>query len=141
MATGTPEDDERGVARLAADIAVDAAALVRAEIELAKAEATQAAVSKGMGVGLLAAAAFIGLGVLLALMAALVLGLATWLTPWLAALVAAGVLLLVSILVALMGMLALKRRPVPSPAAVAKRVRQDLTWPARQPTSSETSRS
>ncbi len=92
-----------GTGAAAKAVVDDARTLVRAEIELAKAELSSAAQAKATGAGLLAAAAVAGWLALQGLLIAAGLALALVLPGWAAALIVAAVLLLVAGIAALIG--------------------------------------
>ena len=99
----------------------DFAALIRSEIDLAKAEVQDKLKVHARGVGLLAgAAAFVLLG-LFALVGSAIFALALALPYWASALIVGVVLLLIALLLAKLGQRAIKRAGVPTPdAAVAE---------------------
>jgi len=121
-----PPGTERSVGQLVSDLSEQAARLVRAEIDLAKAEITSKAQQLGVGAGLLAAAGLLGLYVLAAAIATAILGLATVFAPWLAALIVTGVLLLITLVLALLGVRALKRGTPPAPTRAIENVHRDV---------------
>ena len=124
----TSSQQERGIGRLASDLAADTATLVRREIELAKAEVAQNAAALGSGIALFAVAAFIALAALAVLVAAAVLGLAEWLQPWLAALAGAGGMLVIAGILALVGRARTRRGASLAPTETITKAKQDVAW-------------
>jgi hypothetical protein len=109
--------------RIASD---QASRLVRAEIQLAKAELAEKGKRAGLGAGLLGAAgvlAFYGVGALIAT-AALLIALA--LPAWAAALIVTGAIFVLAGGLALLGRASLKHGLPPVPTATVASVRADL---------------
>jgi hypothetical protein len=126
MATSAPPKDTRTVGQLVSDLSEQTARLVRAEIDLAKAEVTGRAKQLGLGAGLLAAAGLLGLYLLAAAIATAILALSVPFEPWLAALIVTGVLLLVVVVLALVGVNRLKKGSPPTPAKAIESVQEDV---------------
>ena len=102
--TGSAADAEASIGALAAGIQQDVTALVRGEIELAKAELRESAGRAGAGAGMLAAAAFLIVLAVVLISIALGYGLvALGLHPGWAFLIVAGFYLIVA---AVLGLLA-----------------------------------
>ncbi len=102
--TGTTDGGERTIGQLVADISNQMSGLVKAEIELAKAEVKADVTKGGIGAGLLAGAAFFALIAFILLCFALAYGLvAAGLAQWAAFLVVTGVLLVLAAVLALVG--------------------------------------
>jgi hypothetical protein len=99
--------------------------LVRTELELAKAEATQSAKSMGAGGAAIVGAAVLAFFALAVLIAAAVLGIAEALPGWLAALIVGIALLVIAGIVAALGARRIKHQRQPA-AAVAGRLKEDL---------------
>lgn len=114
---------ERTIGRLLSDLSEQVSRLVRAEIELAKAEITGRAQQAGIGAGLLVAAGFLALYVLGAAVATAIIGLATVLPAWLASLVVTVVLLLVTVLLGALGARRVQRANPPSPTRATEEMR------------------
>jgi hypothetical protein len=89
--------------QLVGDATRDLSALVRDEVELAKADLRQSVRSAGLGGGLFGAAGVIALFGFGALVATAILALALVLDAWLAGLVVAGVLMVAAVAAALLG--------------------------------------
>ena len=98
--------DENGlpsIGELIGRLSEQGARLVRAEIDLARAELTTRAQQAGLGAALLAGAALFGFFTVATLIATAVLGLSTAVAPWLAGLIVAIVLLIMTAVLALVG--------------------------------------
>ena len=119
-------DDPRSLGKLVSDLSEQASRLVRAEIDLAKAEVTTKAKQLGLGAGLLAAAALIGLYTLAALIATAIIGLSNALAPWLAALVVSLVLLLITAVLALVGVSRVRKGVPPTPERAIEGIKEDV---------------
>lgn len=95
---------ERTIGQLVADATHDVSDILRHEVALAKAELKDDVTKAGVGAGLLAGAAFLGLVAFILLCIAAALGLeALGLPGWAAFLVVTGVLLLLAGILALVG--------------------------------------
>ena len=118
--------DPRALGQLVADLSEQAARLVRAEIDLAKAELASKAKQVGIGAGLLVGAGVLGLYTLSAFIATAIIGLANAVPAWLAALIVSVVLLLVTAVLALLGVRHLKQGTPPVPDRAIDNVQQDV---------------
>ncbi|WP_046529148.1 phage holin family protein [Cellulomonas sp. FA1] len=118
--------DPRSLGQLVADLGEQAARLVRAEIDLAKAELASKAKQVGIGAGLLVGAGVLGLYTLSAFIATAIIGLANAVPAWLAALIVSVVLLLVTAVLALLGVRHLKQGTPPVPDRALENVQQDV---------------
>ncbi|GAA3798856.1 phage holin family protein [Cellulomonas soli] len=114
---------ERTIGRLLSDLSEQVSRLVRAEIELAKAEITGRAQQAGIGAGLLVAAGVLALYVLGAAVATAIIGLATVLPAWLASLVVTLVLLVVTAILGAIGARQVQRANPPSPTRATEQMR------------------
>ncbi len=106
---GTPTGEARSLGTLVNDLSEQTKRLVRAEVELAKAEMAEKAKRAGAGLGLLVGAgilAFYAVGVALT---AAILGLAVPLPAWAAALIVLGAMLLLAGILVAVGVHLLKR--------------------------------
>ncbi|MFI2754149.1 phage holin family protein [Cellulomonas sp. P22] len=105
MSTGSQweSDERRSIGKLVGQLSEQGARLVRAEIDLAKAEMAATAKKAGVGIGLLVGAGFFGFFAFATLVATAVLGLANAVDAWLAALIIAVVLLVITAILALLG--------------------------------------
>ncbi|GIG40319.1 phage holin family protein [Cellulomonas phragmiteti] len=119
-------EDPRSLGRLVSDLSEQAVRLVRAEVDLAKAEMTAKAKQMGVGAGLLVGAAVLGLYTLTALLATAVLGLATVLPAWLAALIVSLVLAAVTAVLALLGVKRFQKGTPPVPERAIQNLQEDV---------------
>ncbi len=109
VTTQTPPSEPRSLGQLVNDLSEQTSRLVRAEIDLAKEQLSAKAKQAGAGGGLLAGAAVIACYAVGVLIAAAVLGLAVALPAWAAALIVFGALLLLIGLLVLIGVRLLKK--------------------------------
>ena len=100
--------------------------LVRAEIELAKAELTAKAQRLAVGVGLFVVAALLAFFALATLIAAAVLGLSEAVAPWLAALLVVVVLLIITGILVLVGRRSVNAAMPAQPERAVANVRDDV---------------
>lgn len=115
-----------GAGEAAKAVAEDASALVRAELELAKAELAQAASAKATGAGLLAGAGVMGWLALQGLLITAALALALVLPGWAAGLIVSVVLLLIGGVLGLVG-----KRLLATPVTLdttKQNLEEDVTW-------------
>lgn len=110
---------------LARGIAEDAAHLVSTEIKLAKAEVKSNIAALGRPVALLAVAAILSIGALLALLACAIAALATGMEVWLAALIVAAVVGIAAAIALSSGLGGLKSASL-APQRVQQSVHQDI---------------
>ncbi|GIG23946.1 phage holin family protein [Cellulomonas denverensis] len=110
---------------LVSQMSEQTARLVRAEIDLAKAELTEKAKAAGIGIGLLAAAGFLGFFAFGVAITVVILALAVVWPAWLAALVVLVAMLLVIGVLALIGVKKLKQGVPPTPEKAIEGVKQD----------------
>lgn len=119
---------DHSLADLTKRLSRDVTALVRKEVDLAKAEMT-AKSRQLFGAALaLAVAATMGLVALAALTATAVLALATAMDAWVAALVVALVAGLLAAVLAGIGARALRKAVPPAPTDTIDAVREDVAW-------------
>lgn len=124
--TGEPEPVSRTVGDTAKAVAADVGDLVRAELELAKAELAEGARSKATGLGLLVGTAVFAWLAAQGLLITAGIALAIVLPAWAAALIVSGVLLLLALVLALIA-----RRKLSAPLGIdtAKaQAQEDLAW-------------
>ncbi len=122
----THEDGERlSVGQLVSNLSEQAARLVRAEIDLAKAELAEKAKAAGIGIGLLVGAGLIGFFTLATGIALLIIALAVAWPAWLAALVVFVLLLVITAVLALLGINKLKAGVPPTPEKAVQGVKDD----------------
>lgn len=124
--TTASERADRGVAGAAKAVAADISALVRAEIDLAKAELAAGLKAKAVGIGLLLGTAVLAWLGIQALLVAAGVALALVVPGWAAALIVAGTLLLIGAILALVAVRSLKK-PVGIDAA-KQQVTEDVEW-------------
>ena len=119
-----PSNDERSLFMLIGELPDRVSDLVRAEIDQVKAELSYKAKHFGIGAGLVAAAAFVGIFLLGTLITTGILALALVLPAWAAALIVSGVLLLIILI--LVGIAALNFRRGSEPLESIESLRRDL---------------
>lgn len=129
---GSSVDHQSTTADLVRTLASDTAALVRQEIELARAELSRKAKDAGTGVGGLGAAGVLALFAVGTLTAAAVAALALTVPTWAAALVVAAVQLTAAGTLAAMGSRRLKRSTPPVPEQTVETVKEDVEWARTQ---------
>jgi membrane protein len=103
MAETTTRPTDQSVADLVRQLSDQSTRLMRAEVELAKAELTQKGKQAGIGAGMFGGTAVFALYGVGALTAAAIAGLATAVDTWLAALIVAVVLFAIAGVAALLG--------------------------------------
>jgi len=121
-----PPGDEKSLGQLVSEISEQGARLVRAEIDLAKAELTGRAQKLGLGAALVAVAGLLALYLLGAGIATTIIVLDIWLDLWLAALIVCVALLLVIAVLALVGIKRIKAGSPPTPAKAIENVQEDI---------------
>lgn len=119
-----PSNDERSLFTLIGELPDRVSDLVRAEIDQVKAELSYKAKHFGIGAGLIAAAALVGIFLLGSLIATGILALALVLPAWAAALIVSGVLLIIILI--LVGIAALNFRRGSEPLESIESLRRDL---------------
>ena len=120
--------DDRALADLMRDLSQQSTALIRQEIELAKAELRQKGKAAGVGAGMFGAAGLIALFGVGALTACLILALATAVDGWLAALIVAVVYLAVAGVAALLGKGKVQEATPPAPEQAIESTKEDVQW-------------
>jgi Putative Actinobacterial Holin-X, holin superfamily III len=133
MADETPmgtnsELTDRSVAELLKALAEQTDALVRQELELARAELTEKGKKVGMGVGMFGGAGMFGLCAAGALTACLILAVSTALAGWLAALIVAAAYGAIAGVLALRGRSKVKQAAPPIPGQTVESVKEDIQW-------------
>lgn len=121
-----PPSDQQSIGQLIGRLSEQSSRLVRAEIELAKAEITSRAQKAGIGIGLLAGAAFFGFFAFAVLIATAIIALNGQMALWLAALLVAVVLLLVTAVLAWLGIKRLQAGAPPTPERAVENVKLDV---------------
>jgi hypothetical protein len=121
-----PEPTQATTGELIGQLGDQLSRLVRDEVRLAQAEATQKAKRLGMGAGLFGGAGVVALLALGALVTAAVLGLAHVLPDWLAAIIVAVVLFAVAGVLALVGKKDVDEAKPPLPTETIASVQADI---------------
>jgi uncharacterized membrane protein YqjE len=116
---------EQSIGQLISRLSEQGARLVRAEIDLAKAELAAKAKAAGIGAGLLAGAAFLGFFAFAVAITTVILALAEVLAPWLAALIVLVVLLVIIAVLVLVGIKKLQQSTPPTPEKAVAGLRED----------------
>ena len=113
---------------LVKQLAEETSALVRKEIELARAEMTQKGKQAGIGLGELGAGGIVALYALGALTACFIAALALAMPVWLAALIVAVVYAIIAGVLALIGRRQLQQSLPPTPERTQQTVKEDIEW-------------
>lgn len=121
-----PPGDEKSLGQLVSEISEQAARLVRAEIDLAKAELTGRAQQLGIGAALVAVGGVLALYLLGAGIALAIIVLDLWVDLWLAALIVCVVMLIVIAVLVLIGINRIKAGSPPTPAKAIEGVHEDI---------------
>jgi uncharacterized membrane protein YqjE len=126
----TPPEElrERPIGDLVKQLAGQTSALVRQEIDLAKAELTEKGKTAGKGAGLLGGAAVVGLLAGGALTACLILALSEAMDAWLAALIVTVVMGAVAAFLAIRGRDRIRAATPPVPEQTIETVKEDVEW-------------
>ncbi len=117
---------DRSVAELMRQLSEQTSALVRQEMELARAELTVKGKQAGIGIGMFGAAGIVALYAVGALTAFVVLLLSQAMTGWLAALIVTAVYAAIAGILALTGKTHVQRGVPPTPEQTVETVRQDV---------------
>jgi lipopolysaccharide export LptBFGC system permease protein LptF len=126
-----PERKERSVASLLSDLARDFSLLIRQEVALAKAEASEKVGQLGMGIGMMAAGGFVAFAGLIVLMFAGVYALALVMEPWQAALIVGGVVTLLGLILVFVGKSKLSADKL-TPQRTIQSIKDDARWAKEQ---------
>ena len=126
-----PERRERSVATLLSDLARDFSLLIRQEVALAKAEASEKVGQLGMGIGMMAAGGFVAFAGLIVLMFAGVYALALVMEPWQAALIVGGVVTLLGLILVFVGKSKLSADKL-TPQRTIQSIKDDARWAKEQ---------
>jgi MFS family permease len=126
----TDHDDlrEQSIGELLKRLSEETSTLVRQELELAKAEATQKGKEAGVGAGLFGGAGIAGLLALGALTAAIILALDLAMAGWLAALIVAVVYGAIAGVLAITGRDRFKQAAPLVPEQTIETVKEDARW-------------
>ena len=123
---------DRPIGELLKQLSQETAALVRQEIELAKAEVTQKGKDAGIAAGLFGGAGVVGLGAFGAFTAFLVLLLALALPAWASALIVAVVYGAIAAVLGLRGKRKMQEASPPVPQQTVETVKEDIEWAKTQ---------
>ena len=121
-----PTDEDPTLGALVHDLSEQTSALVRSEVELAKAELTQKGKDAGIGIGLFSVAGLLGFFGAAVLIATAILALALVLPAWASALIIGVVLLAAAGVAALMGKKKVTEATPPKPERAMEGVREDI---------------
>jgi hypothetical protein len=124
---------ERSLGELFSELSQETSALIRQEVQLAKAEVTRKATKAGKEVAFMAAGGFIAYAGFLALIAAAILGVAEFLPLWLSALLIGVIVAGVGYLLLQKGMNGLKEIN-PAPRRTIETLKEDKEWLKQQVT-------
>jgi uncharacterized membrane protein YqjE len=119
---------ERSIADLLKQLSDQTVALVRQELDLAKAELTVKGKKAGMGAGMFGGAGIFGLYAVGALTACVILALSTAMAGWLAALIVAVVYGAIAGGLALTGKNKVQEGVPPVPEQTVESVKEDVEW-------------
>ena len=122
----TSDPADKSVGDLVRNLSEDLSRLVRDEIRLAQAEVGEKAKKAGIGIGAFGGAGVIALYGLGVLIAAAVLGLAVALPAWLAAIIVAVVLFVIAAVAALVGRKKLQQAGPPLPTRAIETTKADV---------------
>ncbi len=122
------ELSDRSIAELLKQLSDQTAALVRQELDLAKAELAVKGKQAGLGLGMFGGAGMFGLYAVGALTACLILALATAVTGWLAALIVAAIYGVTAAVLALAGKSKVGQGVPPVPEQTVESVKEDVEW-------------
>jgi len=122
------EPREQSIGDLLKRLSEETATLVRQELALAKAEATEKGKEAGVGAGLLGGGGLIGVFAFAALTTAIILALDHAMAGWLAALIVAVVYGAIAGILALQGRHRLKDAGPPVPEQTIETVKEDARW-------------
>jgi hypothetical protein len=125
---GQTELRDRPVGELVKELSEQTSALVRKEVELAKAELAVKGKKAGLGAGMFGGAGLFGLFAFGALTATLILALATAVAPWLSALIVTAVYGAVAGVLALLGKSKVQEATPPVPEQAVDSTKEDLAW-------------
>lgn len=124
--TTTPPAAEESVADLVRQLSDQSTRLMRAEVELAKAELAQKGKQAGIGAGMFGGAGVFALYGIGALTAAAIAALSTAMDTWLAALIVAVVLFAIAGVAALMGKKRVEQATPAAPEQAIATTKQDI---------------
>jgi len=125
---GHTELRDQPVGDLVKQLSEQTSALVRQEIELAKAELSVKGKRAGIGAGMFGGAGVFGFFAFAALTATFILGLATAVAPWLAALIVTAVYGAIAGVLALQGKNKVQQATPPVPERAVDSTKEDVAW-------------
>jgi uncharacterized membrane protein YqjE len=123
---GHTDLQDRPMGELVKQLSDQTTHLVRAEIELAKAELAAKGKQAGIGAGMFGGAGLLGFFAFGALTAAAIAGLSTAVATWLAALIVAGAYLIIAGIAAVMGKGRVQRATPPLPQQAIDTTKTDV---------------
>jgi uncharacterized membrane protein YqjE len=134
MPEGTVQDElrDRPVGELLKELSTQTTALVRQELELAKAEMAEKGKQVGIGAGMFGGAGLFGVLALAALTACVIAALATGMDVWLAALIVAVVYAGIAGVLALLGRQKTREAVPPAPEQAIESTKEDVQWAKTQ---------
>lgn len=121
-----PDLSDASTGELVKRLSTQVSALVRGELELARAELTTKGKQAGIGAGLAGAGGVVALFGVGALVAAAIAGLATVLSVWLSAIIVGVVLLIVAGVLALIGKNRIQQAVPPVPERAVQSIQSDV---------------
>ena len=110
------------------ELAEEVSNLVRAELDLARAELTEKGKRAGIGIGELGAAGLVALYALGALTACIIAALALAMPVWTAALIVAVVYGIIALVLYLVGRQQLEKGLPPTPERTQQTIKEDIEW-------------
>jgi hypothetical protein len=119
---------DRSLAELTRDLSQDISALVRSEIDLARAEVAARMAGIARGGALVAVAAVFALILVECLVAAAIAALSLVVDVWIAALIVAAVAAVIAIVLGAFGTRALRQAGPPLPTDTVESVKEDIAW-------------
>jgi uncharacterized membrane protein YqjE len=125
---GQTQLQDRPIGELLKQLSEQTSALVRQELDLAKAELGEKGKRAGLGAGMFGGAGLLAVLALGALTACAILALATAVTAWLAALIVAAVLGAIAGVLALTGKTKVEQATPPVPEQAIGSVKEDVEW-------------
>jgi hypothetical protein len=128
MTTEEHHRDRRSIRELVDQLSNDVRGLVRAEVNVIRAELEEKMRRLAVGGGLIAAAGVLGLVVLGAATATAIIALANVLATWLAALIVTVVLAIVAGILLMIGLRIVRRAVPPAPKESVDSIKEDVSW-------------
>jgi hypothetical protein len=128
MTTDEHHRDRRSIRELVDQLSNDVRGLVRAEVNVIRAELEEKMRRLAVGGGLIAAAGVLGLVVLGAATATAIIALANVLATWLAALIVTVVLAIVAGILLMVGLKIVRRAVPPAPKESVDSIKEDVSW-------------